>query len=165
MVCCVLWLVAQLFLTLCDFMDCSPPGSSVHGILQARISEWVAVSFSRGTSQPRDQSQVSHIAGRFFTVWATREAHKWCGVAGKQRKTKKTSRSYSNLYVHLWASLVAQWYRVCLPVQETGFNPLVGKIPWRWKWQPTPVFLPGKSHGWEAWWATVHEVAKEWDLT
>ena len=54
--------------------DCSPPGSSVHEISQARILEWVAISFSRGSSQPRDQTWVSCIAGRFFTVWATREA-------------------------------------------------------------------------------------------
>ena len=47
-------LVTQSCLTLCDLMDCSPPGSSVHGILQARILEWVAISFSRGLSQPRD---------------------------------------------------------------------------------------------------------------
>ena len=50
------------------------PGSSVHGILQARILEWVAISFPRGSSQPRDRIQVSLIAGRFFTIWATREA-------------------------------------------------------------------------------------------
>ena len=49
-------------------MDCSPPGSSVLGILQARILEWVAISFSRGASWPQDQTQVSWIAGRFFTV-------------------------------------------------------------------------------------------------
>ena len=47
---------------------------TVHGILQARIQEWVAIPFSRGSSQPRDQTQVSHIAGRFFTSWATKEA-------------------------------------------------------------------------------------------
>ena len=53
---------------------------TVHGILQARILEWVAVPFSRGSSQPRDQTQVSHIAGRFFTSWATREAQEyWSG--------------------------------------------------------------------------------------
>ena len=52
----------------------SPPGSSVHGILQARILEWVAIPFSRGSSQPRDWTQISHIAGRSFTIWATREA-------------------------------------------------------------------------------------------
>ena len=67
------WKFAQLCLTFCDPMDCSLPGSSVHGILQARIREWVAVPFSRGSSQPRDQTHVSCIAGRFFTDWASRE--------------------------------------------------------------------------------------------
>ena len=65
--------VAQSCLTLRDAMDCSPPGSSVHGIFQARVLEWVAISFSRGSSQPSDWTQVSCIAGRFFTNWATRE--------------------------------------------------------------------------------------------
>ena len=59
-------LVAQLCPTLCDPMDCSPPGSSVHGILQARILEWVAIPFSRGSSQPKDLTQVSCISGRYF---------------------------------------------------------------------------------------------------
>ena len=58
----------------CNPMDCRPPGSSVHGILQARILEWLAMPSSRGSSQPRDWIQVSWIAGGFFTVWATREA-------------------------------------------------------------------------------------------
>ena len=52
-------------------MDCSLPGSSIHGILQARIPEWVAISFSRGSSWPRNWTQVSCLAGRFFTNWAT----------------------------------------------------------------------------------------------
>ena len=56
----------------CDPIDCSPPASSVHGILQTRILEWVAISFSRGSSQPRDKTWVSCIAGRLFTDWATR---------------------------------------------------------------------------------------------
>ena len=60
----------QLCLTLCNPMD-----YTVHGILQARILEWVAISFSRGSSQPRDQTQVSHIVNGFFTSWTTREAH------------------------------------------------------------------------------------------
>ena len=55
---------------------CDPTDYTVHGILQARILEWIAFSFSRGSSQLRDQTQVSHTAGRFFTSWATREAHK-----------------------------------------------------------------------------------------
>ena len=61
-------LVTQLCLILCNPMNCSLPDSSVHGILQARILEWVAVPFSRGSSQPRDQTQVSCIAGRFFLL-------------------------------------------------------------------------------------------------
>ena len=55
--------------------NCSPPGSSAHGILQARILEWVAISFSRGSSQSRNQTGVSCIANRLFTVWATREVN------------------------------------------------------------------------------------------
>ena len=88
--------VAQSCLTLYDPIDCSLPGTSVHGIFQARVLEWVVISFSRGSSQPRDQTQarilewaafpfrgssqprdqtqVSCIAGRFFVSWATREA-------------------------------------------------------------------------------------------
>ena len=61
-------LVAQSCPTLCDPMYYSPPGFSVHGILQARMLEWVAISFSRGSSGPKNQTQVSCIAGRFFTV-------------------------------------------------------------------------------------------------
>ena len=65
--------VAHLCLTLCDPTDCSPPGSSIHRIFQATILEQVAISFSRGSSQARDQTSVSHVAGRLFTTWATRE--------------------------------------------------------------------------------------------
>ena len=60
---CVGVLVTQLCPTLCNSMNYSPPGFPVHGILQARILEWVAISSSRGSSQPRDQTQVSCIAG------------------------------------------------------------------------------------------------------
>ena len=59
-------LVTRSCPTLCNPVDCSLPGSSVHGILQARTLEWVAIFFSRGSSQPRDRNWVSHIAGRFF---------------------------------------------------------------------------------------------------
>ena len=67
-------LVAQLCLTLCNPVGCSSPGFSVHGFLQARILEWVAICFSRGSSRPRDWAWVSRIAGRLFTIWASREA-------------------------------------------------------------------------------------------
>ena len=65
---------AQSCLTLCNSMDCSQPGSSVHGILQARKLKWVAIPFSGGSSRPRDWTWVSCITGRCSTIWATREA-------------------------------------------------------------------------------------------
>ena len=68
-------------------VDCSPPSSSVHGILQARILEWVAISFSRGSSRPRDWTQVSHIAGRRFNLWATREATSQSQTCTKKKVT------------------------------------------------------------------------------
>ena len=98
---------AQSRLSLCDPVD-----STAHGILQARILEWVVIPFSRGFSQPRDGSQVSRIAGRFFT----------------SRATLRQSR-------------------ICLQCGRPRFHPWVGKLPWRREWQPTPVFLPGESHG------------------
>ena len=67
-------LVVQLCPTHCDPTDCSPPGSSVHGILQARILMWVAIPSSRGSSQSRDQTWVTCLIGRLFTIWATKEA-------------------------------------------------------------------------------------------
>ena len=65
------------YLTLCNPMDCSLPGSSVHEILQARILEWVAIPFSRESSQSRKWTQVSYIAGRLFPIWTIRED---CGM-------------------------------------------------------------------------------------
>ena len=87
--------VTQSCPTLCNLMDCSLPDSSVHGILQARILEWLAVPFSRGSSQSRDQTQVSCTAGGFFTIWATREAH--------SNKENVMSR------IGLWANKDAEW--------------------------------------------------------
>ena len=92
----IVLLVAQLYPTLCDPVDRSPPGSSVHGILQARILEWIAIPFSRGTSWPRGQTLVSCIAGRFFTIWAT-------------GKTLPTS--------HTWLWNVERWTVLCSVTQ------------------------------------------------
>ena len=71
-------------------MNRSPPGSSVHGILQARILEWVAIPFSRRSSRHRDRTQVSFITGKFFTVWATREAQ-IAGTTNQNWNYKKKS--------------------------------------------------------------------------
>ena len=78
---CVLCLVAKSCLTLCDPTDCGPPGSSVHGILQARILEWVAVCPSKASSQPKEPASPMSpsLAGGFFTISATWEAPKLIG--------------------------------------------------------------------------------------
>ena len=70
----VVWVPCPLCSLKVNHMDCSPTGSSAHGILQVRILEWVAFTFSRESSQPRDRSQIFCTVGRFFTIWATREA-------------------------------------------------------------------------------------------
>ena len=131
--------VAQLCPTLCDPMDCSPPGSSIHEILQARILEWVAISFSRGSSWPRDQTRVSCILSRCFTIWATREAHRMtlfplCLI----------------LQILRWHSWLKKKKN---PPANSGrckrcrFDQWVRKFPWSRKWKPTSLFLPGKCHG------------------
>ena len=83
--------------TLWDPTDCSPPGSSVHGILQATILEWVAMSSSRGSYQPRDRTQVSHILGGFFTIWATREAQEYCMVAYPFSRVSSQSKDWTGV--------------------------------------------------------------------
>ena len=76
-------------LTLCDCRPCSWPGSSVHGILQARMLRWVAMPICRGSSQPRDQTWVFWIADRFFTVWATRRALVDAPNCGKELEQRR----------------------------------------------------------------------------
>ena len=89
-------------------MNCSQPGSSVHGISQARILPWVVISFFRGSSCPRDRTQVSWVAGRFFTIWATREALKLWPLFKIQENLAllmlHTSLPYSLLY--LWGMAI-----------------------------------------------------------
>ena len=135
-------------------MDLGLPGSSIHRILQARILEWVAIPFSRKSSWPRDWIQVSCIAGRLFTIWATRE----------DSKTIILNQSFICIVcidniVHLVNHPhPCQESSVCLggsDGKESACNagdlgwgdPSVGKIPWKREWQPTPVFLPREFHG------------------
>ena len=97
-------LVTQSCPTLCDPMDCSPSGSSVHGILQARILEWIGIPFSRGSSQPRDRTQVSCIAGRFFTVWATGKTNQGSNPTPLHWKHRVLNTRLSGKSWH-WSSL------------------------------------------------------------
>ena len=102
--------VAQSGLTLRDPMDCSLPGSSVHGISQARVLEWIAIAFSNFKCS-RLLIRVGGFPG---------------GTSGKK--------------------FTCQYKRP----KRGGFDPWVRKIPWKRAWQPTPVFLPGESHGWRS---------------
>ena len=86
-------LVAQSCLTLYNSIDYSPPGSSLHGILQVRILEWITIPFSRGSSQPRDRTQVSCIADRFFSVRATGKIPM---VRATRQKTNKETEDLNN---------------------------------------------------------------------
>ena len=127
-------LVAESCLTLCDSVDCSPLGSSVHGILQARILEWVAIPFSRGSSWPRDWTQVSHTGGKFFTIWVPDGCESWT--------IKKAECQRIDAFKLCWRRLS----KSPLDSRRSGFHPWVRKILWRREWQSTPVLLPGESH-------------------
>ena len=83
----------------CDRIDCSPPGSSVHGILQAIILEWVAISFSRGSSQPRNRTRVSCITGRFFSYKGSRPLF---FIGKHKKKVKVKSLSHVQLFATPW---------------------------------------------------------------
>ena len=138
--------VAQLYLDSSDPMD-----YTVHGILQARILERVAISLSRGSSQPRDWTQVSCIAGGFFTSWATREAQ--VNILSLSILHLRTCVVFNNKWSLLTSSVPLNRLPWWLSGKEStcscgrhGF-PWVGKIPCRRKSQPTPVFLPWKPQG------------------
>ena len=125
--------VIQACPTICNCMDCSLPGSSVHGIFQTRILEWVAVPSPGDLPDPgiEPRSLASPaLAGRSFTT----------EPPGKHQYQISKWKFYLKL----------SW---CLSSKKSAcnagdrFNPWVGKISWRRKWQPTPVFLPGESRG------------------
>ena len=134
-------------------MDCSPPGSSVREISQARILEWVAMPSSRGSSPPRDWTPVFHIVGRFFTVWATREAP---GIdCTEKSKFFPASNSLLFLNRNFRSLLILQWNRQIVGAGVTSWG--LGE---RKKWsrsvvseslRPTrllrPWDFPGKNTG------------------
>ena len=134
--------VTQLCPTLWDPMVCSLPASSIHGISQARILEWVAISFSRRSSQPGDWTWVSCIVGRGFTVWATREVL-WRGCAIIYKIGIDRDMATDTDELHWWPSDTES----ACNAGDLGSVPGLRRFPWRRKWQPAPVFLPGKSHG------------------
>ena len=120
-------------------MDCCPPGSLVHGIFQAWILEWVAISFSRGSSRPWDWIQVSSIVGRRFTIWATREAY---------------------AYISQVALVVKNPPANARDIRDTGLIPGSGRSLGEGNDSPFQCFFLEKSMDRGAWWATVNGVEK-----
>ena len=104
--------VTQSCLTPCDLLDCSPPGSSVHGILQARVLEWVAIFFSRGSSQPMDWIGFSCTAGRFFTTEPPGRHNIGCLIERKRNQQNPLDPAFMKLTVKWGSSLFikeSQW--------------------------------------------------------
>ena len=139
-------------------MGCSLPGSSVHGIFQAIVLEWIAISFSRGSSRPRDWIRVSLIVDRRFTIWVFKTCYQWGDLKAGSPGKKKKDLEYLPTLIPNWAS------QVMLVVKQTnkqtknpsanarmqemkrcGLDPCVRKIPLEGI-ATTPVFLPGASH-------------------
>ena len=129
--------VAQSCRTLRDPMDCSLPGFSVHGIFQARGLEWGAIAFS-------NHGQLQAINVMLLNVELERHVHIGCYQCVLVTVNILLCRT-------IWASQVVLVIKNPLAnagrCKRCGFDPWVGKIPWRRAWQPTPVFLPGESHG------------------
>ena len=93
-------------------MDCSTSGSSVHGVFKSRILEWVAMPSSRGSSQPRDQTQVSWIVGRFFTVWTRgKPRNTGVGVLSLPESSRPRVSCIAGRFFTSWATREAQWWR------------------------------------------------------
>ena len=154
-------------LLFCNPMNCSPPGFSVHWISQARILEWVAISFSKGSSQPRDGTHVSCTDRRIFYHWVTWEAPSlWyilfmstrilapfptlCKIGIVPSFLQNCDHCICcNLHKHKGLPPWLSAKQSACQCRRQGVDPWDGKIPWRRAWQPTPVFLPGESHGQE----------------
>ena len=139
-------------------MDCSLLVSFVQGIFQARTLEWVAISYSRGSSPPSDLTWISCVSciGRWILYhWAI----DWILVGLLVfcfYKECYNRQLHCIFWAQVWMNLgVSQVKNVngkesacqCRRLKRCRLGRLVGKIPWSWKWQPTPVFLPGKFHG------------------
>ena len=134
------------------------PGSSIHGIFQARLLKWSVISFSRGSSWPRDWTQVSCLAGRCFTVWTTREAKwKWKSLSPVWIFATPWTVVHGVLQARRLEQVLFSLLQQIFPTQESNWallhcRQILYRLSYqgsseRREWQLTPVFLPGESHG------------------
>ena len=153
-VCVCVW-VAQSCLTLCNPMDCSLPCSCVCGILQARILKWVAIPFSRGSSQHRGQNRVSCIAGRFFTSWATREALRVLYISSNRTVGHLWSCLLQRLHLSVSLGQVLCCLALCSVIPQiclaSPSPPLPSdySLPTTWLPDPTPPSNPCCPLSWQ----------------
>ena len=133
--------------------------SSVHGILQARILEWVTIPSPGDLPDPGIKPTSPALSGRFFTTTPPGKPNFYAAAAAVK------AASVVSDSVLIWTSLGLSGKESTCQCRGWGFDPRVGKIAWRRKWQPTPIFLPRKFH--EQWRlvGTVHGVRKESDTT
>ena len=148
----------QLFETL---WNVAQQASLSMGILQAKIQDWVAMPSSRGSSQPRSWTQVSSIAGGFFTIWVTREALDDHTIVNKEKLLIFRKYPLTHVKGHCVSNSSKKYIvgmKIGLPwglsskesacqCRRYRFHPWIRNLPWRRKWQPTSSFLPGKFHG------------------
>ena len=124
---------------LCNPMDCSLTGSSIHGIFQARILEWVAISFSWGSSRPRDRTQVFCVSGRLFTIWGTRETLQLHAAAA----AAKSLQSCPTLYDTIDGSPSGSAIPGILQTRTLEWVSISFSNAWKWK-----VKVKSLSHVW-----------------
>ena len=145
-VCCC-YLVAKLYLTSCNPVDCKPPDFSVHGIWQARILEWVAISFSKGLPDPGIKPASTALAGQFFTTEppGSPELFELFVYFANQALVSHIIWKYflpvRRLFFHfVYGFLVAPMVKNLPAVQDTSFQSVARKIPWRSEWLPIPFW-------------------------
>ena len=155
-------------------MDCSLLGSLLHGILQARVPEWVAISFSRGSSWPRDRTQVSRIPGRHFNLWATRDGKRET-VIGHPWFDKRYWGCFKHLTKFRWpcsvkliggfwgfpgGTVVKNLPAHARDARDLGSIPGWGRSSEEGNGHPLQYSCLENSMDRGAWWATGHRVAK-----
>ena len=151
--------VAQSCPALCDPMDCSPPGFSIHGIFQAWVLEWVAISFSRGSSRPSNWTRVSCVADRHFTTWTTRESNP---------VNKLLTHTHTHTHRHILIT-VSRWgfpgdsgvKNAAANAGNVGSLPGWGRPPGAGNGNPLQESCPGNPMDRGAWWATFQAGLKE----
>ena len=146
-------MAAWITIPLWDPMDCSLLGSSTYGIFQARILEWVAISFSRRSSQPRDWTWVSRIVGRRFTVWATRKVPAVLLLWVNSQTRNVFLRHYSQVEL-----LVKGTPANAGDPRDMGLISESGRSPGGGHGNPLQYSCPGNPMDRGAWLATVHRI-------